>query len=151
VKFECVICCEWYRTPDQTYQVDDYMVDGIVVLKPVLDCTEAKDLSDDLELYFSTMLKNMVQGMKEVPEAQLQFPKLWAKMTEGVPYWFHIMTRDSLDSKPKEFHGNGFTDAELLGAPVEEEQKPTLDLMYNSDGERIPDHPDKFMLSIGAV
>lgn len=145
-----IIAAEYYRTPDQTFDAEDYMVDGVILLKPQINyVAERSELEDHIERIFGPVLKDFMTAIKSDAQIQASFPKFWARVQAGTGFWFKITTKDTLDSLPKDFHGNSFSEAELLGRP--EESAERFEVLFNSDGDRIESHPDKFMLSMGAV
>lgn len=145
-----IIAAEYYRTPEQTFDADDYMVDGVILLKPNIDyVADRADLEDHIERIFGPVLKDFMKAIKSEAQVQAAFPKFWARVQAGTGFWFKITTKDTLDALPKDFHGNSFSEAELLGVPADSTEK--FEVMFNSEGDRIESHPDKFMLSMGAI
>jgi hypothetical protein len=165
-----LICMEFYRTPDQTYTADDYVVDGIKIIRipmqfePVsgdaTDTSEAiKQISIEVGKRAITTSFAKFAELKASEQIALRqsFPKACACLDNGTPHWYHITTDAALAQRPQEFHGNGFSEAELLGA-TDTDEDGALDLSalnisvyLNSVGDEIEAPPDKFMLSIGAA
>lgn len=168
VNITLLICMEFYRTPDQTYTADDYIVDGIKILRlPAQfeqlpdDNTEARETIKALcleigkDLVSSTFAKFPKLSKQYQARMRRDFPKAVATYEAGTPHWFHVTTDTALAHRPQEFHGNGFSEAELLGATDADEditdKSPDLSVYLNSVGDEIEAPPDKFMLSIGAA
>lgn len=140
------LCAEFYRTPEQGMDPEDYMVDGMKVLHLNMDDTIMNN-HEERDKIFQSMLTTFVEGIRNNSIAQTNFPKFTALVKSEKPFWFHVTTTEGLDKRPKEFHTNHFSESELLGVPVEEE----VSILYSSAGIRLDGHPDKFMLNIGAV
>lgn len=142
-----VVCAEYYRTENEGTEEDDYFVDGMKLI--FLDLPAGA--REEQVLTFSFSMKQLLEKFKEpgsLPDLRAAFPKFCKLLDEGKPFWFHAMDPDVLAKKPKEFHTNAFSEAELLGEPPETEP---VELFLNSSGDPIDGYPDKFMLGIGAV
>jgi hypothetical protein len=148
-----LILAEWYRTVEQTGDVDDLQVDGIVVLRVPAQYTGERDgFEENIVNIFQPMLKDFIKAMRTDASAQRAFPKMHARIQAGTGHWFRVSSEQVLAAKPKDFHSNHFSEAELLGLQPEElDPLETLEITFNSDGDRIEGPPDKFMLSIGAA
>lgn len=142
-----VVCVECYRTENSGTEEDDYFVDG---MKLVFLDLPAGTREEQVHT-FSFSIKQMMERLntpENVPAFKATFPKFFKLLEEGRPFWFHAMEPEVLEKKPKEFHTNAFSEAELLGEPPEAEP---VELFLNSSGDPIDGFPDKFMLTIGAV
>lgn len=143
-----LLCAEYYRTKDQGTDIDDYFVDGMKVLNLTIPDSFSQN-QEECDKYFQALILTFLGAIQDPQPTQPQamFPKFTALVKSGNPFWFHVTTQDGLNKRPNEFHGNAFSESELLGIPVEEE----LSILYSSAGIRLDGHPDKFMLNIGAV
>lgn len=150
-----LLCAEWYRTPEQTYDTDDYMVDGVKLLRlsaRVPDDAPSEDIVTAIQKLIKEPIVSFVSDLRENEEARQVFPKLAARLAEQSPFWFHVTTDTSLNARPKDFNSNGFSEAQLLGVTEESSDVvDTLSFYVNLDGDPLDGPPDKFMLSIGAV
>jgi hypothetical protein len=142
------LCAEFYRTPEQGADSDDYMVDGMKILHLEMPdaYAEQPEMCDKFAASIITAFMAEIQSSKPT-QAQNVFPKFTAMVRSEKPFWFHLTTTEGLSRLPKDFHGNNFSESELLGIPVAEE----LSIHYSTIGLRLDGPPDKFMLSLGAV
>lgn len=141
-----VVGVEFYRTPEQGADSDDYMVDGMKLIHINIP-DDLKNRQDDCDTFFLALITTILEGIRKDAIAQSNYPKFTALVKSEKPFWFHVTTAEGLAKRPQDFHGNNFSEAELLGIPVEEE----LSILYSSAGIRLDGPPDKFMLSIGAI
>lgn len=154
-----LICLEVYRTPEQTYSEDDYVVDGIKLFNlPLLMNSTARETENFSEQMRAEVLeltqyaiKQMIEAFKGTNSIQQMFPRASKIIREGQPHWFHVTTPQALSKRPQEFNSGGFSEAELLGTSDAESELEAISIYFNSDGEEIEAPPDKFMLSIGAA
>jgi hypothetical protein len=167
---ECVVCLETYRTPDQTYTADDYFVDGIKLLRLPLQFTPTEDADATesttdmvrryLEQFSTDFIKQIRLALKSTdPQARAMleqtFPRALKIMDTDTPHWYHVTTDAALSKRPNEFHGNGFSEAELLGVAESDSESETaqvpetiaeaVSVYLNSDGDVIEAPPDKFL------
>ena len=150
-----LICAERYRTKEQTYDTDDFLVDGVKLFRlPVLVDTDIpfEKIAEQLKAEFKEPLVQFVTDVREGKHSD-HFPKFTQHLLADGVFWFHVTTDCALADRPKEFHTQGFSEAELLGLPADEQPDPlsTLSLYISSSGEPLDGPPDKFMLSIGAA
>lgn len=150
-----LLCAEWYRTPEQTYDTEDYMVDGIKLLRlsaRTPDDASPEDIVTVIQQLIKEPIVSLVSDLRESEEARQALPKLAARLTAELPFWFHITTDTSLNARPKDFNSNGFSEAQLLGVTeTSSDVADTLSFYVNLDGDPLDGPPDKFMLSIGAI
>jgi len=158
-----VLCAETYRTKEQSYDADDYVVDGIKLVYFPFSAGEVKNLQESSGGENRTeVLSKLLQSTLKLFTEQLKNPLAASQMAKTFPrfdslrqsehgYWYHITTNADLAKRPKEFNSNAFTEEQLLGVSEEENDLENVSFYFNSDGDLIEGPPDKFMLSLGAA
>lgn len=158
-----MLCAETYRTKEQSYDADDYVVDGIKLLyfpfsvddiKSLQDSSNGETTTEVLSKRLQFALKLFVEQLKNPlasPQIAKTFPRFSSLQQSEHGYWYHITTNADLAKRPKEFNSNAFTEEQLLGISEEESDLVNVSFYFNSDGEVIDGPPDKFMLSLGAA
>jgi hypothetical protein len=135
-----LLCAEYYRNREAQYDVDDYYVEGMVLLHLPL----RSDI--DASLVESTMKQLVLQLLAEENREELvdSFPKFSKMLQDGGLFWFHLMRKEHKERLPQDFHSNAFTEEELLGiAPIEEELP--REFWFDRDGDPLEGPPDRLM------
>jgi len=137
-----ILCVERYRHPENTYEAEDYFVDGLVLIHlPLPQSTDRTELEGAIK-------KIILQFQSPAHEAEIKktFPKFHALRTEVTLWWYHLMRKEHKEKLPQDFHTNQFTEDELLGIAVAEDPNGlTKEMWFDRDGDPIEGPPDRMM------
>jgi len=139
---EWLFCVEQYRNAENTYDADDYMVDGFVLFRiPLPDDLERARLEPEMKSLIAKL-----QTADNDAEVKENFPKFHTLKASGGLWWVHLMRKDHKENLREDFHTNAFTEDELLGiAPAEDPSLVSREMWFDRDGDPIEGPPDRMM------